>query len=341
LCLAAILMSAILISSCTIPLVQAQQDYKKIKVIDFMNGLQGDKSFFDSAARGISIAEADFGLEVKTIEASYDHASWQPALEYAASHEDYDILITGTEQMSPILQTVAAKHPDKKFILYDASVNYTACDCRNVYSIRYKQNEGSYLAGVYAALMSKSGTIGVIGGQNIPVINDFLVGYEQGAKDARADIKILKSYSGGWNDPASGREIALEMYRQGADIVFQVAGETGMGVFQAALESGGYAIGVDSDQALLMEETEPEKAKLILTSMMKNVDNGLYRALKLYGEGRLSFGQAEDLGLREGGVGLARNKYFQAATPLEVRLEVDRAEREIVEGKITVKTTRH
>ncbi len=151
-CLAAILMSAILISSCATPLVQAQKEYKKIKVIDFMNGLQGDKSFFDSAARGISRAEADFGLEVKTIEASYDPASWQPALEYAAPHEDYDILITGTEQMSQILQTVAAKHPDKKFVLYDASVNYTACDCRNVYSIRYKQNEGSYLAGVYAAL---------------------------------------------------------------------------------------------------------------------------------------------------------------------------------------------
>lgn len=281
-----------------------QQEYKKIKVIDFINGLQGDKSFFDSAVRGISRAEADFGLVVKTIEVGYDPALWQPALEYAASHEDYDILITGTEQMSPILQRVAAKHPEKTFILYDGKVNYTACDCRNVYSILYKQNEGSYLAGVYAALMSRSGIIGVIGGQDNSVINDFIVGYEQGAEDTRADIKILKNYSGSWNDPAIGRELSLEMYRQGA------------------------------------EETKPEQAKLILTSMMKNVDNSLYRALKLYGEGRLSFGQAEYLGLREGGVGLARNKYYQEATPSEVKLKVDQAERDIVEEKIPVKTAK-
>jgi basic membrane protein A len=335
--LAVTLISAILISSCMASQAQTEQEFKNIIVIDFINGFQGDKSFFDSAVRGISRAEADFGLDVKTIEASYDPATWQPALEYAASHEDYDILIAGTEQMSQILQAVAAKHPDKKFILYDAEVNYTVCDCRNVYSIRYKQNEGSYLAGVYAALMSKSKVIGVIGGQNISVINDFIIGYEQGAEDTRPDIKVLKSYADGWNDPAMGRQLALGMFRQGADIIFQVAGNTGTGVFQAARESGGYAIGVDSDQALLMKDTEPEQARLILTSMMKNVDNSLYRALKLYREGRLPFGQTEYLGLKEGGVGLARNKYYQEATPSEVKLKVDEAERDIVEGKITVK----
>jgi basic membrane protein A len=104
--------------------------------------------------------------------------------------------------MARLLQEVAQKHPDKKFMFYDASVNYTECDCKNVYSVLYKQNEGSYLAGVYAGLMTESGTIGVIGGQDTPVINDFIVGYVQGAKEARPDIKVLGAYAGSWNDSA-------------------------------------------------------------------------------------------------------------------------------------------
>jgi basic membrane protein A len=321
---------------------------QKIKVVNLINGVLGDKSFFDSAERGVRQAEAELPLEVKTIEAGIDPARWQPALEDAAANEEYDILIVGTFQMSEYLQQIAPKYPDKKFIIYDVSVDYSACDCKNVYSITYKQNEGSYLAGLYAGLMTQQGitdmnadkVIGVIGGQDIPVINDFIVGYKQGAKDAGLDpdAGVIVQYAGGWNDPAKGKEISLAMYQQGADMVFNVAGGTGVGIFEAAQEASKYAVGVDSDQATIVEATDPEQAKRILTSMMKNVDKSLYRALKLYVEGTLPFGQAEALGVAEGGVGLAYNKYYDESTPQEVKDKVKQAEADLLAGKITVDT---
>lgn len=317
----------------------AQPEKKAIKVVNLINGVQGDKSFFDSAVRGVTKAQKEFGMEVKTIEAGVDPAKWQPALEDAAANEEYDVMILGTYQMSEFLQIIAPKYPDKKFIIYDVSVDYTKCDCKNVYSVTYKQNEGSYLAGVYAGLMSKSKIIGAVGGQDIPVINDFIVGYKQGAKDnGVAEDKVIVQYAGGWNDPAKGKEIALAMYQQGADIVFQVAGGTGVGVFQAAQETKKFAIGVDSDQATIIKDTDPEQAKVILTSMMKNVDNSLYRALKLYTEGKLPFGQAEALGVAEGGVGLAKNDIFNAATPDDVKSKLDQVEKDLLAGKIKVDT---
>ncbi len=319
-----------------------------LKVVLLINGVLGDQSFFDSAARGVNRARDELGVQVKIIEAGIDPARWEPALEDAAANEDYDILIVGTFQMAEFLQNLAPRYPDKKFIIFDVSVDYEACGCENVYSVLYKQNEGSYLAGLYAGLMTQvemegmnpETLIGAVGGQDIPVINDFIVGYRQGAGDAGLDpnADVIVQYAGGWNDPAKGKEIALAMYQQGADIVFNIAGGTGIGIFQAAYEVGRYAIGVDSDQALIVENTNPEMAARILTSMMKNVDNSLYRAIKLHLEGKLPYGQAEALGVAEGGVGLARNKYYEQYTPDEVKARIDQAEQDIISGKIVVDT---
>ena len=309
-----------------------------MKVIHFINGAKGDGSFFDSAVRGIAKAESDFEINVTTIEAGYNSSTWKKALEEAAADEDYDVLIAGTAQMQDLLSEVAEKYPDKRFIIYDSSVDYTEGNYSNVYSVLFRQNEGSYLAGVYAGLMTKSGTIGILGGQNSTTINDFVVGYEQGAKSVRPDVEILVEYAETWNDPALGETIATEMYDEGADIVFQAAGTTGLGVFKAAQESGKYAIGVDSDQALIIEKIAPIIAEHILTSMMKNVDLSLYRALELYVEGELPFGQAETLGIEDGGVGLARNRYYEEATPEEVKAAINQTEEDIKDGRITVDT---
>ncbi len=320
----------------------AEPEKKTLKVINLINGVLGDKSFIDSANRGVTKAKEELGLEVKTIEAGTDPAKWQPALEDAAANEEYDILICGTYQMAEFLALIAPKYPDKKFIIYDVSLPYETCEgnqCANVYSVLYKQNEGSYLAGVYAALMSKTGIIGAVGAQDIPVINDFIVGYRQGAREnGIPEDKMLVQYASGWNDPAKGKEIALAMYQQGADIVFQIAGGTGEGIFKAAQEAGKWAIGVDSDQYLAIKDTNPEQAKVILTSMMKNVDNSLYRALKMHIEGTLPYGKAEYLGIKEGGVGLAKNDYYNEVTPEEVKAKVDEAEKALLEGRITVET---
>lgn len=312
-----------------------------LKVVNLINGVQGDKSFFDSAVRGTTQAEEELGVCVKIIEAGIDPAKWQPALEDAAANEEYDILILGTWQMTEFLQVLAQDYPDKKFFIYDAPVNYDDAEnpVDNVYSVSYLQNEGSYLAGYYAGLMTESGIIGVVGGQDIPVINDFIVGYKQGAVDAGLDeANIIVQYAGSWNDPAKGKEIALAMYQQGADIVFQVAGGTGEGVFEAAKEMDKWAIGVDSDQALILEETKPEFAAKILTSMMKNVDKSLFRALQMALDGTLPYGSVEALGVAEEGVGLAYNKFYDEYTPDDVKAKMEEIQQNLLDGKITVDT---
>ncbi len=324
----------------------SSSDQGPLKVVLLINGVLGDKSFFDSAQRGMDRAKEELGVQTKTIEASIDETLWESALIDATENEEYDVFIVGTFQMISYLEQIAPQHKDKKFIIFDAPVNYEGCECDNVYSVLYKQNEGSYLAGVYGGAMTTQNldgmnpeaVIGVVGGQEIPIILDFIVGYEQGAKDTNADIKVISQFADSWNDPAKGKELTKAQYSQGADIVFQLAGATGQGVFEAAAEDGHYALGVDSDQALIIEEADPDQAARILTSMMKNVDNSLFRAIDLHIKGELPYGQIEALGIAEGGVGLARNKFYDKYTPDEVKKLVDEAEKKILDGQITVDT---
>jgi basic membrane protein A len=262
------------------------------------------------------------------------------------ANEDFDVLVVGTWQMVQYVEQLAPEYPDKRFIIYDSAVNYESGCCDNVYSVLYKQNEGSYLAGVYAAAMTTQDMdgmnpdpiIGSVGGQEIPVILDFMVGYEQGAEDTNPDITVIRQFANSWEDPAKGKELTKAQYNQGADIVFQIAAATGQGVFEAAAEDGRYALGVDSDQALIIEESDPDQAARILTSMMKNVDNSLFRAIDLHLKGELPYGQAEALGIAEGGVGLARNKFYEQNTPDEVKQLVDEAEQKVLSGEIVVDT---
>jgi basic membrane protein A len=328
------LLSIASISSCN----SYQTENNDVSVIHFINGAVGDKSFFDSAVSGIARAKEDFHLNVTTIEGGYDTTLWRQMIKDAATNMDYDIMIVGSTPMLELLEEVAQMHPDKKFIIYDSCVNYTNGNFENVYSILYRQNEGAYLAGVYAGLMTNTNKIGILGGQNSTTINDFVIGYEQGSRSVKPDIDVLVAYAESWNDSAKGESLATDMYKDGADIIFQAAGTTGLGVFQAALNSDKYAIGVDSDQALLMENTDPEQAKHIPTSMMKNVDQSLYRALGLYIDGQLPFGRAETLGIKEGAVGLAKSKYYQEITPEDVKSKINQTEIDIMDGKIKVET---
>ncbi|MGB9770021.1 MULTISPECIES: BMP family lipoprotein [Caldisericum] len=318
---------------------------KKVKVTLYINGTLGDKSFFDSANRGLEMAIKDLGVDGKVIEGGYDPAKWQPDLEQLAQG-DSDIIIIGTWQMVDAVTAVAPKHPEKKFIIFDTSVDYTKGNLGNVYSILYKQNEASFLVGALAAMITTSNmplankdkVIGFLGGMDIPVINDFKVGYIQGAHYIDPEVKVLVSYAGSFNDPAKGKELVLAQYDQGADISFNVAGETGLGLIDAAKEKNKYAIGVDSDQYIMLKDKDPEAASHIVTSMMKNVDKSIYRALKLYLEGKLEFGKAEALGLAEDGVGIADNENYQKLVPQEFRDKVNELAQKIIKGEIKVDT---
>ncbi|AEX85865.1 adenine nucleotide translocator 1 [Marinitoga sp. 1135] len=324
--------------------------FGKVKVALLINGTLGDKSFFDSAARGVKWAEEKLGVEAKIIEMSYNPTEWEPTLEDISDLGEYDLIIVGTWQMVELLQRIAPMYPDQKYIIYDDAVDYSQGNLDNVYSITYKQNEGSFLAGAMAAMVSKSDKfkyslpdkkiIGFLGGMDIPVINDFLVGYIEGAKYIDPDMKVLISYVGVWNDPAKGKEFTLSMYRQGADVVFAVAGETGNGVLAAAKDMDRWAIGVDSDMQLLYEEKDMDIVKHTITSMLKNVDYSLYKSIEMFIEGKLPFGKAEAWGLKEKGVGLADNKYFQQVMSVDpwILIKLKDIELGIIRGDIKVPT---
>jgi basic membrane protein A len=312
----------------------------------------GDKSFFDSAQRGMDRAKAELGMTVKTIELGYDQNKWGPGLADAAA-QNYDVIICGTFDMEQYITETAAKATSKKFVFFDDSVDYKK-GFTNVYSVMFKQNEGSYLAGFMAGLLVQStnadvvkGTgggkkIGFLGGSNIPVINDFLAGWKQGAKDAGLkDADILVSYVEGqtpFADPAKGKELTLAMYNQGAGIAFNVAGSSGLGLLDAGGQAKRFTIGVDSDQWLILKDSKPDQAAWITTSMQKRVDNALYRALRLTGMEQLKYGAAESLGLTEGGVELADNDNYKKLVPQDIRDKVAAKGKDIAAGTLKVDT---
>ncbi len=338
-----VLLSSMLLVGCGPEAPAEGEEGAKKKAVLLVSGTLGDKSFFDSANEGMKVIEKDLGWETKVIEMGTDPSKWEPTLT-DVSGEDYDLIICGTFQMQEKIEEVAPKFPDKKYIVFDVSVDYDKADYSNVYSILYRQNEGSYLAGALAAMVTTSNMpkaneekiIGFLGGMNIPVINDFLVGYIEGAKSVEPDIKVAVSYVEDFANPAKAKEMCLAQYDMGADIGFNVAGGSGLGQLDAAKEKDCYAIGVDSDQAMLFKESDPEKAELILTSMLKRIDNSLVRAVQLYEEGNLEFGKVEVLGLADDAVGLAKNEFYERNVPQEMRDKIDEIAEKIKSGEVTV-----
>ena len=312
----------------------------------FVNGTLGDKSFFDSAQRGMDRLANDLGFETRTVEAGFDPTRWESGMIDLADSGDYDIIITGTFSMASYVEQMAQEFPEINFIFFDGIVNYAECGCENVHSILFKQNEASYLAGALAGSLTTAGgdalnaeeTIGFVGGMDIPVINDFLFGYKAGAESVLPDVNVLSQYANNFGDPAIGKEMALAQYSQNADIVFQVAGGTGQGVLEAAADEGRLAIGVDSDQAAIYAESNPEIANRIVTSVLKNVDNALVNAMERYLAGEEIFGKAEAQGLKTGGVGLAINDVTKKYVTQETLDMIDDLTSKIVAGSIEVPT---
>jgi basic membrane protein A len=317
----------------------------KLRVVLYVNGTLGDKSFFDSANAGVQRAAKELGVTVKVIEGGFDTARWEPDIAQL-SEGPWDIIIAGTWQLQEILEKLAPQNPKKKYITYDTTVTYSKGGLDNVYSILYKQNEGSFLVGALAAMVTTSKlpqanpqkVIGFLGGMDIPVINDFKVGYEQGARYIDKGVNVLVSYVGDFSDSAKGKELILAQYDQGADIAFNVAGQAGLGLLDAAKEKKRYAIGVDSDQWLLFKDSDPVKASYIVTSMLKNVGNSLYRAIKGTMDGSIKYGAAEALGIKEGGIGVADNENYRKVIPASMRNKVKELEQKILKGEIKVDT---
>lgn len=327
------------LTACTATPDEEPVEEEGLKIALYINGNLGDKSFFDSAKVGLDQVVAEYGYEVKIVEGGSDDTKWQPGLLDLADG-GYDIIIVGTWQMETYVQEAAALYPDTKFIIFDTTVPFEDGKNTNVYSIQYKQNEGSYIAGYLAAKMSKTGVIGGVGGMNIPVINDFFVGYIEGAKAANPEIKVALSYIDSFTDSAKGKELALAQFNtKKADIIFQVAGNAGMGVLEAAAEAGFLGIGVDSDQATLLNEAGNKAvADVIPTSVLKDVGASLKRAIDLASEDKVPWGTNETLGFEANSVGIAKNAWYESMVSAELRAELETVEADIRSGKIVVGT---
>ena len=230
-------------------------------------GALGDRSFYDSSKEGLDQLAADFGTVTKVIECKEDASMYENGLYEAA--EACDIIAAVGWQFWDVLEAgeVLESFPDKKFLFIDNGLEGVG---DNLMSITYAQNEGSFLAGYIAAKLTKTGKVSAVGGQDSDTINDFIVGYGLGAKYANPDVEVVKpQYANDFEDPAKGKECALALYSAGCDIVYQVAGKTGEGVFEAAKETGNYAIGVDGDQKYINPD-------IIVCSMVKRVGKSIY-----------------------------------------------------------------
>lgn len=312
-----------------------------LKVICLLNGNLGDKSFFDSAAAGIGLINENIeNVEATYVEMGYDSSVWATTLA-DVSEGDYDIIIVGTYQLQDALQEIAPQYPDNKYIIFDSNVDYSAGDCENVYSISFKQNEASYLAGALAAMMAeKEGkdTISAVAAMEIPVLYDFIVGYIQGATDYNPEIKVITSYVGNFNDTAIAKELAEIQIKNGSAVCFNVAAQAGLGMIEAAAEAGVYAIGVDADQAeALAADGKTDIADNIVSSVMKNIDQVVYLSVQRHLAGELPYGTEEALGMTEKAVGIAdANEFYTSMTTEEMRTALADMAAKINAGEIDV-----
>lgn len=302
-----------------------------------LHGTLGDKSFLDSAAAGVRRAAEELPVEVTIIEAGLDRSRWEPALADAVD-QGFDVVICGTWEMNGFMTDIAPYAPDTRFILFDDSPDFSAGDYGNILAITYKTSTAAYLAGYAAAKVSETGKLGEILGVEGTTVVEFAVGFEQGAKAANPDVEVMRAVAGTFTDPAKGKELALAQFAQGADVVFPIAGGTGIGALQAARDEGKLAVGVDSDQAAIFAPTDAAQAEVIFTSVEKKVGDSLFTVLEQTLAGTAPYGSALLLGLADGAVGISKNEYYEATVPADVRAEVDALEAQIVAGEIEVES---
>jgi len=284
-----------------------------------------DKSFNQSAFEGATRFKKETNVNFIEVQASSDTQAEQVLRGLARKNLDLIASIGFAQQQA--VQKVAKEFPKVRFVLIDGVAHGA-----NVNSVTFKEEEGSYLVGVAAAMASKSKKLGFIGGIDIPLIRTFACGYAQGAKSVSPKIDVTSNMVGttsaAWNDPAKGGELARSQFDRGVDVVFAVAGGSGMGTLQTAKEKGKLAIGVDSNQNHLYPGT-------MLTSMVKRVDNAVYDAFMQMNAGTWKAGVTAK-GLKEGGVDWALDENNRKLITPEIEKRVLGARKDIIDGKVKV-----
>jgi len=294
-------------------------------------GGRGDQSFNDSAAKGLDQAEKELGVEVEELEASQEEndAAREDRLNQLVDAGCTNIVGVGFIYANAI-GTAAEANPDISFAIIDDSSDASTAD--NVAQLVFAEEEGSYLVGAAAAMKSKSGKVGFVGGTDVPLINKFEVGFAAGAKAVDKDIDIQVKYlaedGSGFADPAKGKTAAEGMYDKGADVIYHAAAGSGAGVFEAAKANKKMAIGVDSDQAKTADEGVQD---VIITSMVKNVDVAVFDYFKASTEGEDMTG-LQEFDLEDRGV-----SYSTTGGKIDdITGDLDEYQQQIIDGKITV-----
>ena len=298
-------------------------DFKPAVVFDL--GGKFDKSFNEGVYNGLEKFKKETGVNYRGFEVT-NATQREQAIRKMAKKGSDPVLGIGFAQGAAI-DKVAGEFPQTNFGIIDMVVNKP-----NVQSIVFKEHEGSFLVGLLAAMASKSSKVGFIGGMDIPLIRKFACGYEQGAKYANPKVEVVQNMTGStpsaWNNPSRGGELAKGQFDRGVDVVFAAAGGTGVGVYQAAKDNGKLAIGVDSNQNYMQPGT-------MLTSMVKRVDVAAYNLFNDAKNGKFKAG-IQALGLAEGGVDWALDKYNKALITPEMQKAVETAKADIISGKIKV-----
>lgn len=293
--------------------------------IVFDMGGKSDKSFNEAAYNGIEKFKEETGIDYIEYEVTQVSQREQAADRMVRKGADIVIAI-GFAQASAV-EKAAKKYPNTKFTLIDMVV-----DLPNVQSIVFREEQGSFLVGIAAAMASKTGKVGFIGGMDIPLIRKFALGYKEGVKHANPDAEVIENMTGttpdAWNNPNEGSELATSQFDRGADVIFAAAGGTGIGVYQSAADSQKLAIGVDSNQDYL-------HPGVMLTSMLKRVDVAVYKALKSAQDGTWKSG-IQVLGLAEDGVGFSVDQWNEDVLTPEMIAAMNKAKEEIIAGKIKV-----
>lgn len=324
------------ITACQQRAQQPAQQAKKFKVgIVYDVGGRGDLSFNDMAFAGLEQAQREFGdrIETRDLEPTAGGENREELLRLLVG-ENYDLIFGIGFLFTDSISRVAKEFPNVKFGLIDGFVP-DLTDASNIVCLLFNEHEGSFLMGAAAALKSRTGVIGFVGGMKIPLIEKFEAGYIAGARYVKPSIRVLSDYAGttgeAFRDPVKGKELALAQYDRRADIIYHASGGTGIGVFEAAVVKKRLAIGVDADQSLTVKDDQRPQ---ILTSMMKRVDVSVFETIKAFVDGQYKGGY-KNFGLAEGGVGYAENDYNKDMIA-DIKDRLEDLKQKIVAGEIKV-----
>lgn len=318
--------SVCFLSLCLLLLTVEVFSAEKLKIgLVLDKGGKDDKSFNSAAFAGATQAEKDLGIELKYVEATDVNSLENLHRQFAK--KNYDLVIGVGFAQSDAVKKISAQFPKVNFAIVDGEVKSS-----NVRSLLFEEHQGSFLVGALAVMKSHGSKIGFIGGMDIPLIRRFSMGYEAGMKQASSKAHLIQNYIGisseAWNNPAKAKELALNQYNQGVDVIFVAAGASNSGVFDAAEEKKKFAIGVDSNQNWI-------KPGFILTSMLKRVDKAVFSTIEDLKNGKFTSGVVR-YGLKDKGVDYSVDKFNEKLISSEQIKTLEALKVDIINGKIKV-----